>query len=321
MADEQAKPVDSGLQQADIAAQTAAAKAEKAGVRAVATPAATPVTPAVTAPAASIGAEQPVGSQADPEDDGHSAGDDAGQPGGTNAGKANTPRGVQKRLDKLTREKYEAMQQAEYWRQQAQQRPQAQPAQAAQPAAQAHQDGKPTLEACGNDPETYLEALAEWKADQRWKERERQVAEQAKQQEAAKVRSSHLDREKAFAEAHPDYYDTAYTAPINYSPSMLEFITGSERGPEVAYYLAQHLDEAKTIESLPPLRQGIALDRIEQKVAATPAVSTEAPARQVTQAPQPPATVAPSGTARRNIYDDGLSTAERIAMWRRKKSA
>lgn len=321
MADEQSKPVDSGTQQADIAAEAAAAKAEKDKARAAAKPAATPA-PAVTAPAASNDAEQPDASDDDAEDDGQSAGDDAGQPGGTNAGKANTPRGVQKRLDKLTREKYEAMQQAEYWKQQAQQRPQqAQQPQPQQAAAPAQADGKPTLESCGNDPEKYLESLAEWKADQRWKERERQQAEQAKQQEAAKVRSSHIDREKAFAEAHPDYYDTAYTAPINYSPSMLEYITGSEKGPEVAYYLAQHLDEAKAIEALPPLRQGIALDRIEQTFAAAPVVSTEAPARQVTQAPQPPATVAPSGTARRNIYDEGLSTAERIAMWRRKKSA
>jgi len=321
MPDEQAKPVDSGLQQADIAATAAPAKPEKAAVI-------KPAVPAVTVPAASNDAEQPEGSQVDPEDDGESAGDDAGQPGGTNAGKANTPRGVQKRLDKLTREKYEAQAreqqraaEAEYWKQQAQQRPQAQAQQPQQAAAQVQPDGKPTLESCGNDPEKYLETLAEWKADQRITAHERQVAEQAKQQEAAKVRSSHVEREKAFAETHSDYYDTAYTAPINYSPSMLEFITGSEKGPEVAYYLAQHLDEAKAIEALPPLRQGIALDRIERTFAARPAVSTEAPARQVTQAPQPPATVAPSGTARRNVYDDGLSTAERIAMWRRKKSA
>lgn len=312
MADE-SKPVDSGLQQADIAAVAASEKAVQTAV----------VTPAVAAVTASV--EQP-GNEAG--DDGESAGDDAVQHGETNPGKANTPRGVQKKLDKLTREKYEAQAreqqraaEVEYWKQQAQQRPQAHPGQAQQPAAQAQSDGKPTLESCGNDPEKYLETLAEWKADQRITAHERQVAEQAKFQEANKTQLAFLGRLKEYEAAVPGAEKTALEARINYSPAMVDYVFTSENGPQLAVYLAQHLDEAKAIEALPPLRQGIALDRIERTFAAAPAVSTEAPARQVTQAPRPPATVAPSGTARRNIYDDGLTTAERIAMWRRKKSA
>lgn len=67
-----------------------------------------------------------------------------------------------------------------------------------------------------------------------------------------KLLTTHKDREATFAESQPDYYDKAYTAPINYSPAMLDFISTSDKGPEIAYYLADHLDEAKAIEAQPP---------------------------------------------------------------------
>lgn len=316
MADEtKPGPVDSGVHQADIAAEIATAKAAKAEAKAQA--------PAPAAePTAQAEVQQPESQDPD-EDDGQSAGDEGTQQPETNPGKKNTPRGVQKKLDKLTREKYEAQAQAAYWQQQAQQRQQANPqAQPAQPTP-TQAEGKPTLESCGNDPEKYLEALAEWKADQRFEARLQQQRQQEAQAKEQEQKATHLSREKAFAEAHPDYYDVAYTAPINFGPAMLDYITSSEKGPEVAYYLAQHLDEAKAIEQMPPHRQGIALDRIEQKFAAakSPVETDERPARTVTQAPQPPATIQPAGQTRRNVYDENLSTAERIAMWKRQKRA
>lgn len=300
MADQDSKPVDSGALQADIAI---AAKHDA--------PATAPTTDQIDPAAVDDGVEVH-------DDDGaEGAGDEAAQHGQPNPGKKNTPRGVQKKLDKLTREKYEALAQAQYWEKQAKAQAKPQP----KPQKAAPVEGKPTLDQFGNDPEQYLEALAEWKADQRIEAREHERAEREKSQAQAKVKASHAEREKAFAESHPDYFDAAYTAPINYSPVMLDYIITSDKGPDVAYYLAQHLDEAHSIEAMAPHRQAIALDRIERAFE-TPAATHEAqPTRIVTKAPQPPATVAAAGQARRSIYDEGMTTAERIAMWHKRKSA
>jgi hypothetical protein len=73
------------------------------------------------------------------------------------------------------------------------------------------------------------------------------------------------------------------------------------------------------------MRQAIALDRIERSMAEPVAVQAdddaapERPARSISKAPPPPATLAAAGNARRDPSDPGLSTAERIAMWRRQK--
>lgn len=312
MAD-QPKSVDTGANQADVVAERATMDAAKAAKAAAQQPAPT------AAPTQTAETPEETQQTAATQDDGQSAGDEGGQqPEATNPGKKNTPIGVQKKLDKLTREKYEAQareQQAlaelERMRREIQQpaRPQQ-----AQPA-----DGRPTLESCNNDPEAYLEALAEWKASQVIERTVKQRQEQERQQKEVQQRTAHGEREKAFAEAHPDYYDAAYTAPINYSPAMLDYVTSSEKGPEVAYYLAQHLDEARAIEQLPEHRKGIALFKVEQALNHEAPSNESRPARTVTQAPQPPATIAPSGHTKRDIHDESLSTAERIAIWRKRE--
>jgi hypothetical protein len=318
MAEEGKGPVDTGAQQADFAAEAAiAAEARKAAKEAKKPKdEIKPQTPAAVVPAAEV---------AD-DDDGESAGDEGEQQPAGEPGKKNTPRGVQKKLDKLTREKYVEREarlaaEAELQRLRTQATP-VNPDPQKQPVAA---DGKPTLESCDYDTEKYLEALSDWKVDKRLKaDREAQTKEQAAQSEREKV-AAFRTREEAFTAANPDYRDVAYTAPINYSPAMLDFIRESDVGPAIAYHLAHHLDEAKAIEQMPALRQGIALDRLERQLIeaeAEPEPQQPArPVRTVTQAPKPPATVAPAASVKKSVYDENLTPSERIALWRRQSGA
>lgn len=305
MADEAARPVDSGLQQADIAVeneQKAEAAKEKRKEK----------TLHLKEPAKPEPEETEV-THSD-EDNGDSAGDEGEQPPETNPGKKKTPYGVQKKLDKLTREKYERDARIQYLEQQAQER-----AEREVPKP----EGKPTLAQFDGDQEQYLEALSDWKVDAKLAEAETRKREREKETAEREKISTYQQRLNAFVAEHDDYEQVALQAPINYSETMLDFIKESERGPQIGYYLGQNLEEAKEIEKMPPMRQAIALDRIERGLVEPEKEESQGeppPRRNITQAPPPPATIASGGTARRSINDPNLTPDERIAMWRRKKT-
>lgn len=317
MADEaKVGPVDSGLLQADIAVESAekARKAEKAKKEKGKDPVLHLKKPDPE-PAKKTEPVAPAAQAEEVDDDGDSAGDEDGQQSTTNPGKANTPRGVQKKLDKLTRQKYEADARAEYWEQQAK-------AKAETPAPKpASAEGKPTLAQFNYDQEQYLEALSDWRIDAKLAEAEKRRAEGEKEKTEQERLAAFRQRLSEFVVDHPDYQQVAIFNPIKYSPTMLEFVKDSEIGPQIGYYLGQHLEEAKEIEAMPAYRQAIALDRLERQLSEPEPEEPSVPQRRtITQAPPPPATIASSGHARRSINDPSLSSAERIAMWRRKKT-
>lgn len=306
MPDDVTGPIDSGALQADRVVEAEQAAAAQEAKKAVTVP-------------AKVEAQAPADEE---QDDGESAGDEGEQQPAGEPGKKHTPRGVQKKLDKLTREKYEALNEAAYWREQAQKDAKT----ATITPAGSAPEGKPTLEGCDYDQEKFLEALSDWKVDQKLAAATRSRAEGEQAKAAGEKAAEWSAREQAFIAQTPDYYDIAYHAPINYSEQMLDFLKDSDIGPQIAYHLGTHLDEAKAIEQLSPTRQAAALARLELTLtpahaAAEPTPTTPRPVRTITQAPPPPATVTPSGGAKRSPSDPGLTTEERIALWRRKKPA
>lgn len=322
MADEtKVGPVDSGLLQADIAVESAKrsekAKKEKGKdpVLHLKKPEVEPVAEKVKKPEPAETVAQTEDVTEEVDDDGESAGDEDEQQSTTNPGKANTPRGVQKKLDKLTRQKYEADARAEYWEQRAK-------AQAGTPTPKPESaDGKPTLAQFNYDQEKYLEALADQRVEAKLAEAEKRRAESEKEKTEREKLVGFQQRLSEFVVEHPDYREVAIMAPINYSPTMLEFVKDSKVGPQIGYYLGQHLDEAKEIEAMPAYRQAIALDRLERGLSEPEVEEPSVPQRRtITQAPPPPATISSSGPNRRSITDPNLTPAERIAMWRRKKT-
>jgi len=96
---------------------------------------------------------------------------------------------------------------------------------------------------------------------------------------AAKV-SANLDR-------MPGFWEKFNSIPLSEVAS--ELVASSDKGAEVAYYLASNPDEAHRISRLPAHRQGAEIARIEGKI--TPAAQM----RRVSQAPAPVPTL--SGAA------------------------
>lgn len=180
--------------------------------------------------------------------------------------------GSQRLKEKL----HQREQELEYWRQQALN---AKPAQEVPKPVEV--DGKPKPE----DYETHadwVEAVTDWKVEQKLKA-------QAEQSKAQKYQQEWETQAKDARARYEDFDDALQSAPAP-SPAVAEAIAESPVKADLAYYLATHEDEYAQINRLPTVAAARAVALIEAKLAAPKKPETKAPA--VTKAPKPPTPVA-----------------------------
>lgn len=215
-------------------------------------------------------------------------------------------RGFKKRIDKLNAKLAEAENQAEYWRQQALdiKKPEEKPK-----VVEAKSEGRPDED----DFEThadYVEALADWKVEQRLtKERLKQKEDEMKA-EYKKAVDSHVSRLEEFKAKHDDFEDVISDVDdVMMSVTVQEIILRSENGPELMYELAKNKDEFQRICTLNAIDAARELGRLEariQKPHEEKKVKTT-----TTKAPPPARPIsASSANGKKSIYDDGISQAE-----------
>ncbi len=179
---------------------------------------------------------------------------------------APVPAGVQKRIDKAVR----AQRQAERERDEALARTGSQPAtEKAQPAAAT---GKPDA-AKFETYEAYVEALTDWKIESR-------DAARANAESARSGNRAH-DARVAAVKADPEYADydevVKEAATMRISQVMHAAIRESDAGPKLAYYLAQHQDEAARIAGLSPTAGAMAMGALAAQLSTKAPVKTDAP--------------------------------------------
>jgi hypothetical protein len=141
--------------------------------------------------------------------------------------------------------------------------------------------------------DSYVEAVADYKARQTLKEAreaERKQAEEAKQAEAAAtIDKTFRERLGKSQEKHADYAEVAFSAEVPISRPMDAFIRSQEAGPEVLYYLGQHASEAQAIAQMQPMDALFALSKIA--ISLEPAQAEppkkEAPVVPITKAAKP----------------------------------
>jgi len=194
--------------------------------------------------------------------------------------------GFQRKIDRLTREKYEleAKLQAALAKPAGGEKP--------EPAAAAANDGKPQAENFDTHDE-YVEALVDWKANQREaakREQEQRDSETKKQQATV---DSWNQRVEAARKAHADYDDVMADADVELPPLVVDALMDSDHGGELAYWLASNREEAERIAKLSPVAAVRKLGEIEAGLRSTPSSPQPKP---VTKAPKPVTPVA-AGTA------------------------
>lgn len=201
--------------------------------------------------------------------------------------------GFQKRIDKLTAKATAAEARAAELERLLADKTAAKPGE--KPAAPAAaQDGKP-LAASFDSYEEYTEALTDWKLDQRAQAetaKAAQQAQQAQQQELGKKWNAGVEtlREKY------DDFDDIIEAEVSVTPAMQQAVLESEIGPELAYYLGKHPEEAARIAALSPASTARELGKIEAKLTVETAAPNKKP-QPSTKAPAPISPVSNRSTA------------------------
>jgi hypothetical protein len=150
---------------------------------------------------------------------------------------------------------------------------------AAPPKAEV-KDGKPQLKDF-DDFEKYSEALADYKTNQLKEEllKDQDQRRTKAQQEAdgRKLAEGWGKKVLAALKDLPDYQDVVSNAQIPLRGDIKDFIMESDQGPQLAYYLAQHLDEAQQLAELTPAGAARKLTLIEAGFKTNPVSRTPAP--------------------------------------------
>ncbi len=233
--------------------------------------------------------------------------------------------GFQKRIDKLNRKLTDQGQELEYWRQQVLRganQPGAtqeqQPTQKDQPATQ--QAGKPKPEDF-EDHDTYVDALTDWKLDQKLKERDGKTREaelRTEQQKQVTTFQERVNQARTQYEDFDEVMEDAEDVPL--SAAVQEVLLNSEQGAELMYTLAKDKAELLRICKLSPIQAAKELGKIEAKLTKQ-AETSEKPAAQAktTQAPKPIAPVGTKSSGAATKSPDEMSYQE-FKAWRESQS-
>jgi len=218
------------------------------------------------------------------------------------------PKGVQKRIDRAVRDKYEAearsraleeriaaMEQRQYQ----------------QPQPRQQDTAEPTIDKFENFDE-YVAAKAAYIAKQQIEstlsareqrqEAERQAAEQSK------IADSWGKRVMQATAEMPDFEDVLSSSDLPMTGVMRQAIMESDVGPKLAYYLATHPEETAQISAMSGTGAVRALGRIEERLA------SQKPVVKTTNAPAP---VVPVGTRSTVKKDPGKMSDAEYAKWRK----
>lgn len=276
-----------------------------------------------TAPAtepveATPAAQQPVETQeAEDEDDSEDgeAGSNGEESGDGRPAKRKRPRWSD--LNRAHREALEAQAEARRYREQLEQLQRGDKPEAAQTGRQdSAAPTRPTLEDFDFDQERYLEALADWRIEER--ERAKSQAEKTKaEQQTVQERIATLQSKEAeFAKAHPDYEGVAKSPHVPITEAMANvMLENPDTAPAIAYYLGQNLDEAREIAQMAPLAQARALGLIEAKVS-MPAKAPPPP-KPVPKTPTVPPTLQPGASGAKDWSQ--MSTEEHVRAYRERQ--
>lgn len=228
--------------------------------------------------------------------------------------------GFQRRVEKLTKAKAEAQREAEYWKREALKHgatdTKTEPAKTTQ--ATKADDGKPKPEAFDSHAE-YVEALTEWKTDQKLKAHAEEQRRKALETEQEQLITAHSKRVQAFAEKTEDWDEAlAEVEDIQLSPALQQILVTSENGPELIYALAKERAELERIVKLPPIAAARALGAFEAKLSAKAAEAAKPKeTKKLTQAPKPIEPVGGNkGAVAKSIADPDLSFADYVKLRR-----
>jgi hypothetical protein len=169
-------------------------------------------------------------------------GDEGDDQGGEEKLHEKPKRSARERINELTKRAHEAEREVQRLREASERKP-------------AESTEKPIPDRFGSYDE-YVEALADWKADQRvaesFKRRDAERSQAAEARAAEAKAQAWAERQIEFREATPDYDGVVGKSCSANCPHVVDTLLDSESGPELAYHLAKRPETVKRINALSP---------------------------------------------------------------------
>lgn len=218
------------------------------------------------------------------------------------------PKGVQKRIDRAVRQKYEAEARAKMLEERvaAMEARQFAPQQAASKG-----EDEPLIDNFDNFDE-YVAAKAEYIAkrqiEQAMTAREREQQAERHRMEQAKIAESWGKKLAKATEEIPDFEEALQSSDLPMTPVMRQAIMESDIGPKLAYHLATHPEEAIALSGMSEIGVVRALGRLEERL------SGQKPEIVTTNAPKP---IVPVGTRASVRKDPGKMSDAEYEKWRK----
>lgn len=184
------------------------------------------------------------------------------------------------------------------------------------PAAPEPKEPKP--EDFDYDTAAYARAAARWDAQQEQAEQRKAEAAQAEQRTQQEQFTAYQQRVAAFAETVEDFFPVVSSIPHELLPQELQAaIMAHEKGPEIAYRLAEDEDGLFSLAAMRPELMARAVERYASRMSDAPKGEPAAPeVPALAQAPQKPITQAPApaprvgGRAAAEVPSDKLTDDE-----------
>lgn len=193
-------------------------------------------------------------------------------------------KGLEKRIGKLTKQREEARREVDYWKAEAlKQKPEPTKPDVI-PVKAADSTGKPTPDSFGTHEE-YVEALADWKVEQKLSAREAT-------QKQNEIKAQQTSREQAyfkevaeFVKIKPDFNEVVGAHKLSSITIYESVLDAGKDGPELLYELAKDPEEYERIRNLPAIPAAREIGKIQERLAkSSDAKTTET---KTTKAPKP----------------------------------
>ena len=231
-------------------------------------------------------------------------GDEGDDQGGEEKPQEKPKRSARERINELTKRAHEAEREVQRLREASERRP-------------AETAEKPSPDKFGSYDE-YVEALADWRADQRvaesFKKRDAERSQAAAARAAEARAQAWAERQSEFREATPDYDAVVGKSSVQLAAHVVDTLLDSDSGPELAYHLAKNPETVKRINALSPLAAAREIGRIE----ATLSIPAAPPVKPASNAPAPITPVRSSAPA---AVDLASANMDQYIAARRKQGA
>ena len=223
--------------------------------------------------------------------------------------------GFQRRINKLNSRLSAKEEEAEYWRQEYL-KAKAPNNREEKSVVVKKDDGKPRADDFETHEE-YIEALTDWKTEQKLNAFEEKRRSEKVQKDYQTRAQTHAERVKAFSAKHEDFAEVIdEVSDIRVPGALQELIIDSEFGPELMYELAKDREELERICAMSPIKAAKAIGRIEDKLESRSKSKTESSFINKKKPVNPPTPIRSRSdkATKPSIYDENISQAQYEAL-------